>query len=269
VGDDATVAADLDTILDDLEAEEQDLARVLGTLADDEWDTPTPAKGWRVRHQISHLADGEELARLSLSDPDAFEARLAEMLADPGAVARAADKRATAPPAALARRWDGARRATLSALRARSSGDRTMWVTGPMSSASFATARLMETWAHGQDIADAIGLQRIATARLRHIAHLGVATRGFSFTNRGLEAPDAEVRVELEAPGGTTWSWGPAAATERVTGPAIDFCRVVTQRRNVADTTLVATGETGRRWLEIAQCFAGPPTDARPPAGMG
>jgi uncharacterized protein (TIGR03084 family) len=129
-----------------------------------------------------------------------------------------------------------------------------------MSPASFATARLMEYWAHGQDIADALGRARTPTARLRHICHLGVRTRGFSYSVRGLTAPDTDVRVELAGPDGDTWTWGDPAAADRVTGSALDFCLVVTQRRLAGDTGLVVTGDAATEWLSLAQAFAGNPS---------
>ena len=104
------------------------------------------------------------------------------------------------------------------------------------------TARLMETCAHGQDIADAVGVSRQPTSRLRHVAHLGIAARGFSLAGRGLPADDTPVRVELTAPDGELWTWGPAGAPDRVTGPALDFCLAVTRRRHLADTRLTVTG---------------------------
>jgi uncharacterized protein (TIGR03084 family) len=130
-----------------------------------------------------------------------------------------------------------------------------------MGAKSFVTARLMETWAHGQDVADALGAERPATDRLRHIAQLGVITRGWTYVNRGVEPPAGDVRVELAAPSGEVWTWGPEDAAGRVTGPALDFCLVVTQRRHVDDTVLLVEGAVARDWLEKAQAFAGPPTD--------
>jgi uncharacterized protein (TIGR03084 family) len=138
-----------------------------------------------------------------------------------------------------------------------------------MSAASSVTARLMETWAHGQDIADALGARREPTARLRHVAHLGVAAFGFSFRLNGREAPAAPVRVELAAPGGGTWAWGPGGAPDTVTGPALDFCLAVTQRRHVDDTALRITGPVAAEWMGIAQAFAGPPGPGRPPGAFG
>ena len=139
------------------------------------------------------------------------------------------------------------------------------WVVGEMSVTSFATARLMETWAHGQDIYDGLGRTRRPTARLRHVAHLGVSTRGFSYRNRGLGLPATVVRVELEAPGGDRWTWGDQELKDVVAGPAEDFCLVVTQRRHLDDTALTVRGPLAAEWMSIAQAFAGPPTEGRPP----
>jgi uncharacterized protein (TIGR03084 family) len=129
-----------------------------------------------------------------------------------------------------------------------------------MSATSFATARLMETWAHGHDVAAALGVEAAPTDRLRHIADLGVRTRGFSFRNRGLALPAIEPRVELRGPDGDTWSWGPHGSSESVVGDALDFCLVVTQRRGIEATALHVTGAGAAEWMAIAQCFAGPPT---------
>ncbi len=123
----------------------------------------------------------------------------------------------------------------------------------------------METWAHGQDVADALGVTREPTARLRHVAHLGVRALPYSYTVWGREVPAAPVRVELTAPDGGLWTWGPEGAADRVTGPALDFCLLVTQRRHRADTAVAATGAVAQEWLEIAQAFAGPPGPGREP----
>jgi uncharacterized protein (TIGR03084 family) len=134
-----------------------------------------------------------------------------------------------------------------------------------MSALSFATARLMEVWAHGQDVADALGIERVPTDRLRHIAHLGVATFGWSFTSRRMKVPDSPVRVEITSPSGELWTWGPETAGDIVRGPAEDFCLVVVQRRNPADTRLAIEGATARQWMSIAQTYAGPPGAGRKP----
>jgi uncharacterized protein (TIGR03084 family) len=125
----------------------------------------------------------------------------------------------------------------------------------------------METWAHGRDVADALGIERVPTDRLRHIAHLGVATFGWSFTNRQMKVPDSPVRVVITSPSGELRTWGPEKATDIVRGSAEDFCLVVVQRRNLADTQLAIKGATTCQWLSIAQTYAGLP-GAGPKPGM-
>ena len=125
-----------------------------------------------------------------------------------------------------------------------------------MGAKSFLSARLMEVWAHGTDIVDALGATRPASARLRHVAQLGFITRGWSYRVRGEEPPAGDVRLELESPAGDSWTWGPLDAEDTVRGSAEDFCLVVTQRRHVKDTAL-QTGELGYHWLVRAQAFAG------------
>jgi uncharacterized protein (TIGR03084 family) len=255
--------------LDDLEDEYAALDAIVAGLDGRAWDEPTPAEGWAVRDQVFHLAFSEELATTALLDAEAFGGRLAEMLGRLDdlereflVAARAVD------PDGLLRRWRDARSATVRALRAvhaRDAHARVPWVSGTMSPASFATARLMETWAHGQDVVDALGVARLPTRRLRHIADLGVRTRAFSYAVHGLDVPDVAVLVRLDAPDGDTWTWGPGDAADRILGPAVDFCLVVTRRRHPDDTRLVADGRAAQEWLAVAQAFAGPATAGRRP----
>ena len=255
---------DLPALCDDLEAEEADLDAVVAALPAASWDVATPAAGWAIRDEIAHLAMGERLAALAASDPEAFGRRLGELLSDLDAVQRDHDAAASAEPERLLASWRAERADLLAALRSHDATDRIPWITGDMGARSFATSRLMETWAHGQDVIDGLGLERAATARLRHVADLGVRTRRFSFVNRGLEPPTGDVRVELEGPAvdgePSTWAWGDEAAADRVTGSALDFCLVVTQRRPVGDTHLKVEGDAAATWMAIAQAFAGPPT---------
>ena len=254
-------------VLDDLLAEYGELDAVLAALEDPAWDRDTPAVGFTVRHQVHHLAFSEELASRAAADPDAFRLRLAVIMSDIDAAGLQPDDLRTRNPRTLLSAWRDWRSVTVAALRRHDPGDRIPWVMGEMSVTSFTTARLMETWAHGQDVYDALGLTRTPTSRLRHIAHLGVTTRRFSYLNRGLEPPSVDVRVELVAPDGTTWEWGDIDAIDRVTGPALDFCLVVTQRRHRADTALRIEGDRAQKWMSIAQAFAGPPTDGRTEGG--
>ena len=168
------------------------------------------------------------------------------------------------PPQVL-ERWRSNRAALNRAGATMDERTRVDWYGRAMSARSFLTARLMETWAHGTDVADALGERLVATDRLRHIAHLGFITREWSNRVRGDEPPPTSIYVALTSPSGATWTFGPADAPETITGTAEDFCLVCTQRRHVDDTHLIA-GPTGREWLERAQAFAGPASDGPRPS---
>ena len=255
---------DMATLCDDLAAEHAALDALVAGLDEARWNLPTPAEGWSVRDQIGHLAYSDVAAYMAAAEPEAF-AR------DDAAVPRGERKerqlaigRAMTGPQLL-HWWRLSRAAMVDVFRRLDARARLPWFGPSMSARSFATARLEETWGHGQDVADALGVEREPTERLRHVAHLGVITRAFSFTNQGRPAPAVDVRVELLSPGGATWTWGEAAATDRVTGPALDFCLVVTRRRHPADTRLVITGPVADEWMLRAQAFAGPPGSGRRP----
>ena len=137
------------------------------------------------------------------------------------------------------------------------------WFGPPMSPTSMATARLMETWAHSLDVHEALGVTPEPTDRIRHIAHLAVRTRDFAFVTNSSTPPAGEFRIDLVAPDGDVWAFGPEDAEQTVTGSALDLCLLATRRINRADTDLVATGPDADKWLDIAQCFAGPPGEGR------
>ncbi|MFJ9720491.1 TIGR03084 family metal-binding protein [Streptomyces sp. NPDC101213] len=258
--------ADPTPVLDDLRAESDELDRLVAASAPDRWTLPTPAPGWTVAHQIAHLAWTDHSALLAVTDEDGFRALVEQALAAPDSfVDQGAEEGAALPPAELLARWRAGRTALDEALRKTPPGARFPWYGPPMAAASLATARLMETWAHGLDVADALGVTRAPTDRIRHIARLGVRTRDFAFAAHGLPAPADPVRVELLGPSGESWTYGPDDAAQRVTGPALDFCLLVTQRAHRADLALRAEGPDADRWLDVAQAFAGPPGPGRPP----
>ncbi|MFE2108610.1 TIGR03084 family metal-binding protein [Kitasatospora sp. NPDC059463] len=255
-------------LLADLRDESAVLDGLVAALEPERWALDTPAPGWTVAHQIAHLAWTDGWSELAARDPEAFVAESGRVFGEPAAagadpVEDGAARGAAEEPAALLARWRTGRERLAAALAAAPADARLPWLGPPMKAASMATARLMETWAHGQDVADALGVRREPTARLRHVAHLGVRTIGFAFTVHGLPAPQAPVRVELTAPDGGSWTWGPADAADRVTGPALDFCLLVTQRRHRDDLALTAVGELATAWLPIAQAFAGAPGAGR------
>jgi uncharacterized protein (TIGR03084 family) len=263
------MAVSMDQVLDDLVAETRVLQSLVAHLDDAGISAATPAAGWSIRDQLTHIAYFDQTATQAATDPGGFRRDAAAMLA------RGADfpDQVAIDHAGLTaddvRSWvNRARAAFVATFRGIDPKARLPWYGPDMSAVSSATARLMETWAHGQDVADALGERREPTDRLRHIAHLGVQTAGFSFILNGRPVPSTPVRVELVAPTGGRWEWGPPDAVDRVTGAALDFCLTVTQRRHVSDTALAVTGPVATEWISIAQTFAGAPGTGRAPGAV-
>lgn len=255
----------LSEICRDLDAEQRELDGVVSGLTESEWNAGTPAVGWSIKDQVAHLAFFDEVGALAASDPDAFNSQLAEVAADPARYIQGALDRGRAMSGEeVLGWWRVARGAALETLSVLDPDARIPWFGPPMKAASFVTARLMETWAHAQDVLDSRGLRPRETDRLRHVAHIGVRARGFSFHTNGLAPPEADVFVELTGPRDELWTWG-ASEVDRVTGTALDFCLVVTQRRHLADTDLRVEGPAAEAWMSIAQSFAGPPGEGRRP----
>ncbi|WNG92912.1 TIGR03084 family metal-binding protein [Mycobacterium sp. ITM-2016-00318] len=251
-------------IVDDLRAESDHLDGLVAELPDERWAEATPAAGWTIAHQIAHLLWTDRVALLSVHDEAAFNEVLGAAAEDPlGFVDRGTEEVAAGAPTELLADWRATRNQLHDALLTVPDRRKLPWFGPPMSAASMATARLMETWAHGLDVADALGVKRPPTARLRSIAHIGVRTRDFAFAINGHAAPEDPFRVELAAPNGDTWTWGPEDARQRVTGSAEDFCLLVTQRRPPSTLDVTAEGDDAQRWLTIAQAFAGPPGPGR------
>lgn len=260
---------DVRSVLPDLAAESGELDDLVSELAEEQWALDTPAEGWTIAHQIAHLAWTDEQSLVAVTRPEEFAERLQRLasVANPSdLVDEGAAEGAKQPPAELLATWRAGRAELNDALAAVPEGTKVPWFGPPMSAASMATARIMETWAHSQDVADALGVARVPTSRLRHVAHIGVRARGFAYAVNGLPMPSEEIRVELTAPDGQTWTWGPEDASERVTGSALDFCLLVTQRRHRDDTDVTAQGAAAEEWLSIAQAFAGPPGNGRKPS---
>jgi len=143
---------------------------------------------------------------------------------------------------------------------------RVKWGGPDMSARSCIIARQMETWAHAQAIFDVLGQTRIDADRLKNVAHIGVTTYSWSFKVKGLAPMLPKPYVCLTAPNGTTWEWNEPQGDNRLEGSATEFSQVVTQCRNIADTSLKMTGEAANQWMQIAQCFAGGP-ETPPAAG--
>jgi uncharacterized protein (TIGR03084 family) len=254
----------LDDVLDDLATESTRLESLVAGLPEAAWRTPTPAPGWDVATQIAHLTWTDEAAFTAATDKEGWDALVLETLADPEHVVdRAALTGGIAAPQVILDRWRSARARLAETLRSLPAGHRIPWYGPSMSAASMATARFMETWAHSLDVHEALAAEPEVTDRIRHVAHLGVRTRDYAFSMHGLPAPSEEFRVELTAPSGDLWAWGPEDASQTVTGAAYDFCLLVTRRIHRTDTSLVARGRDANTWLGIAQAFAGPPGEGR------
>lgn len=247
-------------ICDDLAAEKAGLVAVLARLDDEQWDLPTPAEGWTIRHQVTHLAFFDGKALQALEDPDTFVLELtnvAEMM--DGHLEQGRGR----APAELLAWWDEANAALVAAYETVEPSRKVVWYGPPMAARSKITARIMETWAHGQDIVDTLGIVRTPTRRLRHVCHIGVRAMPYAFSVNGLPIPQEAVYVELTAPDGSPWTWGDPAAGNRVAGSALGFALLVTQRRHRTDVDVHADGDVADRWLAIAQAFAGPPGPGR------
>lgn len=263
----AHVVSGVDDLRRDLVAEQNSLDDVVGDLGAEQWSRDTASPGWSVFDQVAHLAYFDDRASIAISNPERFRRDLDEMLAR--AASESIDEITLGPLRTLSSRdlvtlWRENRRRLNEDARTLTDESRVAWYGPSMGAKSFLTARLMETWAHGVDIADSLGVTREPTDRLRHVAQLGFITRQWSYSVRGETMPTGAVRLELIGPRGDAWRWGLDDAEDSIEGSAEEFCLVVTQRRHPSDTSLHA-GELGTHWLQRAQAFAGAPSDGPPP----
>ena len=253
-------------LCDDLAAESAELRAVLAGLSEAEWKQDTPAAGWTIADQVSHLAYFDDVALRSATDPEAFAAEKAQMDAEGGVSPDTIAERFRDLTGSQLLTWfDEARSRLLDGFRGLDPSTRVPWFGPAMSAASSLTARIMETWAHAQDVYDAVGALHEPSSRLRHVAHIGVGARAFSYLAHGREMPPTPVRVELTAPDGSVWAWGPDDAADRISGPALDFALLITQRRHRDDLGLTVVGEAAQEWVEIGQAFAGEAGTGRKP----
>lgn len=254
---------------EDLRTEGAELHGLLETLEEGDWSLPTPFKNWTTLDVVTHLHFADRLATESLKGPERFHEELLPVIeavqSGRDILACTYERLGSPGPTALLTLWYDRFREMCDLLGTADPALRLKWLGPEMSVRTFAAARQMETWAHGQDVYDLLGVARKDTDRIKNIATLGVKTFQWTFANRGLEVPKDAPYVRLTAPSGVTWEWNEPKERDRVEGAAVDFCQVVTQTRNVADTSLHIVGETARRWMEIAQCFAGPPEDPPKP----
>lgn len=253
----------------DLRSEADELHAFLQMLDEADWSRSTLFMDWTPWDVVAHLHFFDQVSLLALTDEAAFVARRKQLIEAMGAgvTNREAARRefGELAPEALLTHWIETCHQMAEQLGSFEPKRRLPWFGPDMGVQMFTTARLMETWAHGQEIYDLKGATRTPTDRLQHIAVLGVKTFGWTFVNRGLEPPGSPPYVRLVAPSGAIWEWNEPSESERVSGSALDFCQVVTQGRNVADTALEVTGPVASRWTSIAQCFAGGPIEPPKP----
>ena len=253
-----------DTVLVDLQDEIAATYSLLTSLRPDQWGIATPAPGWTVADQVIHLGLFDRRAMWSMTDPNAFQADLANMAHSGGVEGiHAAEKSRSVGD--LFQWWQDGAAALVKAASQIDLSQRCAWYGPSMSGTSMLTARLMENWAHAHDIADAVSIPVVASMRLKHVAHIGVRAMPFAFAAHKRPVPESDVYVEITAPDNSVWTWGDPHAMSFVRGSALSFCQAVTQRRHIADCGLETMGEPATEWMSIAQAFAGPPGVGRQP----
>jgi uncharacterized protein (TIGR03084 family) len=259
---------DLGGLVADLRDERDYIERLIAEPPEADWDLATPAEGWSLKDQVWHLAYFDDAAARALSEPDAFRAHAAAADAEVDRYLAGVEEQGRRLPApevhaawrAAAGRFDAAALAVDPALRA-------PWYGVAMAAPSLVTARIMETWAHGVDIADTVGAPVSDSERVEHIVFLGWRAMPFSYRINGRTPPAGGIRVEVTTTEGTPIALGPEDADGRVSGSALEFALVVVQRRHWQDTGLEIAG-AAREWIEIAQAYAGPPGTGREPRGV-
>lgn len=242
-------------ILADLVAEQQALDQYLQGQRDRDWTKPTPAAGWTVQDQVSHLAHSEEYALDALTNDGARLGDVADFATPEAFTQSGVDRGRKMRPQEVIEWWRGKRAAVVDALSRRTPKDRIPWFAAPMSARAFATARLMETWAHGLDVHHAFDDEPEDTPRLRHIAWLGWRALPYAFRVAGEDYPEP-IRVEVMGPGFNKWIFGPVDTDQVIRGGAGEWCRVAVQRLAAGETSLVAEGDVARTALQVARAFA-------------
>lgn len=250
----------------DFRDEVLELHELIATMPDAAWTAPTGFKAWTVADIIQHLHHSDLMAQASADGIEAFTAFRADMQqrhARGLTNVQATRERLGNPQGTeLLALWHHTALALCDRLAGIAPETRMPWAGPGMGLRMFATARQMEIWSHGQAIYDLLGIERPpAGPRLRNIAEIGVRTYGWTFRNRNQDPPGPQPEIRLEAADGP-WHWPGAGGT--VSGDATQFCQVVAQTRNIADTNLAAEGAAAQAWMALAQCFAGPPET--PPA---
>ncbi|SUZ71308.1 uncharacterized protein METZ01_LOCUS24162 [marine metagenome] len=251
---------DVDQICDDLEAETTALATVVSGLTEEQWRAPTVAEGWDSHETILHLGAADWACHLAVTDPVLFTNARQQLSKGEVSLHELVGSNIRAMSGGELWAWFlSGQKVMIDALRNVEPKARITWLGPDIGARSLATSRLLETWTHSHDLADSFEMQYPQTDRLRHIAHIGYVTREFSYINRGMAVPSEPVRVELTGPSGDHWYWGPDDAAHRVTASAYEFCKVLTRRTPLIESTVQAEGALAMEWMEIAQPWIEPP----------
>lgn len=253
-------------VIADLTAEAESVDELVAGAAEADFARPTPAPGWTVADQIAHLTFIFRLAGTAASDPELFT-KMTSAVGDDfeGAVNMALKEFEADGPEVLMGKWQATRDSAIKSLADVPADQVVPWLVRPLPPAVLACAGFMEAFAHGQDVADALGVTREYTDRIWHLAFFATLTWDFGYQSRGLTAPDTQFRYELTAPSGELWEFGPADSDQKITGPAADFCLLVTRRRHRDDLAVTATGVDAETWLDLAQAYRGPAGEGRRP----
>ncbi len=253
----------------DFRDESEKLYQVLKPFGDLDFDKATLFKGWTINDILIHLYDWNCAASLSITDEDEFLefVELALPAALRGGLRQFENERyPNLKGQELLETWHDCYIQTADLFSKQDPKARLKWAGADMSARSSITARLMETWAHGQALYDLSGIERVNEDYIKNIAYLGVNTFGWSFKVNKKPIPETVPYLRLTAPSGDIWEWSDPENENRIKGLATEFCQVVAQTRNLADTSLKIDGAVAFEWMNIAQCFAGPPET---PPGQG
>lgn len=225
------------------------------------WEIPTQFKDWTVWDVVAHLHFSDHMAMTTARSETEFAKLTADLMPymqdGRGLQGYARDWLGELGGPALLERWFAAFQQMCDLFDSHPDDARLKWFGPDMGIRMFATARQMETWAHGQEIYDLLAIERKNTDRIKNIVVIGVKTFGFAHKIRGLDIPVNEPYVSLTAPSGANWAFGDKNSENSIIGAAVEFAQVLTQTRNIRDTNLVVKGAVAQNWMAIAQCFAG------------
>lgn len=249
-----------EAIVSSLEQEAASFEGLVVDATETQWQAPTPAPGWTVKDQVAHVAFVFNIAAKAAREPAAFKEMVDNI--GPGGFTEAVEQGVqlfgAGTGAEVLQRWRDEVDSVSSAMRSVDPTTTVPWLVNPLPPTVLTMAGMLELFAHGQDIADTVGVDMPRTDRLAFLVHFIHRTRDFGYLAHEMEPPTEEFRFEVTLPSGAPMSVGPDDATNTVTGPALDLCLLATRRRHPDDLALTAQGAHATQWLPIAQAYRGP-----------